>query len=328
VLETPSSSGPPSRWRRLAIRLFVRGLVVYLGVVALLAGLQRTLMYHPRRGPVPIAEAGDQAPHLREVRVAADDGTQLHGWLSLHDPQSPVGKTEPLGQLAHSERLLVVMFAGNAGNRASRLSQLALYNGLGCDALLCDYRGYAENAGSPSEAALVQDAKSVWRYATEELGVPPQRIVISGESLGGGVAVALCSQVCQQQQSPAGLILRATFSSMVDAAAHNYWWLPVRSILIDRYPSIDRIAHIDCPRLHYHGDQDEVVPFSLGKRLFEAGPAQSRVGIASRFVSIPGAGHNDIYKLGAKEITSAIHELLQQVRKNHGGALPESGGPM
>lgn len=310
----PPHKDQPRSLRSHLIRFTWGGLLAFLGAVALLAGLQRTLMYHPRRGPVPVELAGELAPHLREVRVTAHDGVALHGWLSLHQPDSPIGKAEPLRNLAHEDRLLVVMFAGNAGNRASRVSQLALYNGLGCDALLIDYRGYGENAGAPSEAALLQDAQTVWSYATEELGVPPQRIVISGESLGGGVAVAVASHVCQQGQTPAALILRATFSSMVDAAAHNFWWLPVRWVLLDRYPSIDRIPHIDCPRLHYHGDQDEVVPWSLGKQLFEAGPPSSKTGIASRFLTVPGAGHNDVYKLGSREIAAAIHELLQDIR--------------
>jgi pimeloyl-ACP methyl ester carboxylesterase len=311
----PSTAPLSRRLRTLMIRVSLRGFIAFLGVVALLAGVQRTLMYHPRKGPVPLAEAGEHAPHVREIRVAADDGIMLHGWLSLSPADSPIGKSEPLAQLSREDRLLVLMFAGNAGNRASRLSQLALYNGLGCDALLCDYRGYGENEGAPSESALIQDAKSIWKYVTEELRVPPERVVISGESLGGGVAVALACHCCQQNQTPAALVLRATFSSMVDAAAHNFWWLPVRWVLLDRYPSVDRIPHIDCPRLHYHGDQDEVIPWSLGKQLFEAGPAKSRSGVTNRFLTIPGAGHNDVYKVGAHEITRAIQEFLQEIRR-------------
>lgn len=295
------------------VRFGLGVLLIYLGGVALLAGLQRTLMYHPRKGPVPIELAGPQAPHLREVQAVSQDGITLHGWLSLSQPESPIGISKPLHSLSDEGRFLVVMFAGNAGNRASRLSQLELFNELGCDALLFDYRGYGENDGQPSEIALIQDAQTVWKYATEELRIPPERVVISGESLGGGVAVALASHLCQQGQAPAALILRATFSSMVDAAAHNFWWLPVRWILIDRYPSIDRIPQVDCPRLHYHGDQDEIVPYLLGQRLFEAGPTVSRSGVASRFLTIPGAGHNDVYQMGQLEIAVAIRDLLNEI---------------
>lgn len=303
---------PPSwgRWlRRVAFRL----LLAYLGVVVMLAWMQRTLMYHPRKGPVPMEQAEDLAPHLRECHVTAHDGIKLHGWLSLCEADSDIGQSQPLSKLGSENRLLVVLFAGNAGNRLSRVSQLALYNGLGCDALIVDYRGYAENAGSPSEAAFLKDARTVWDYAVRELGVPPERIVISGESLGGGVATGLACEVCREGQTPAALVLRATFSSMVETAAHNYWWLPVRQVLIDRYPSSERIRSVDCPLLCYHGEQDEIVPLAQGKLLFEAAPIKSKSGIEKRFLSIPGAGHNDLYRVGSHEITRAIHQLLSEV---------------
>jgi uncharacterized protein len=297
------------RLRRWGLRL----LIAYLGVVGMLAWFQRTLMYHPRKGPVPISEAEDLAPHLRECHVTAHDGIKLHGWLSLSEADSDIGLTQPLSKLGTENRLLVVMFAGNAGNRLSRVSQLALYNGLGCDALLVDYRGYAENQGTPSEAAFLKDARTVWDYVVQDLGVPPERIVISGESLGGGVATGLACEVCREGHTPAALVLRATFSSMVDTAAHNYWWLPVRQVLIDRYPSSERMGSVDCPLLCYHGEEDRIVPHSQGRQLFEAAPSRSKSGIEKRFLSIPGAGHNDLYRVGSHEITRAIHQLLREV---------------
>lgn len=301
------------RWGRLR-RSGMRLLIAYLGVVAMLAWFQRSLMYHPRKGPVPIAAAEDLAPQLRECHVTAHDGIKLHGWLSLVDSQSEIGHSQPLSELGAENRMLVVMFAGNAGNRLSRVSQLALFNGLGCDALLVDYRGYAENEGSPSEVALLKDARTVWDFALKELGVPPERIVISGESLGGGVATALACEVCQAGQTPAALVLRATFSSMADTAAAIYWWLPVRQVLIDKYPSVERMPSVDCPLLCYHGEVDEIVPYAMGKQLFESAPPQSKCGIEKRFLTIPGAGHNDIFRIGSHEITQAIHELLEEVR--------------
>lgn len=309
-----SEQGPlPTLGQRLR-RLGFRLLIAYLGVVAMLAWFQRTLMYQPRKGPVPISAAEGLAPQLRECQVMAQDGIPLHGWLSLVNARSEVGHSQPLSKLGAENRLLVVMFAGNAGNRLSRVSQLALFNGLGCDALLVDYRGYGENAGAPSESAFLVDARTVWDYAVQELGVPPERIVISGESLGGGVATALAGEVCQAGQTPAALVLRATFSSMVDTAAHHYWWLPVRQVLIDKYPSVERMPSVNCPLLCYHGVEDEVIPYAQGKQLFDAAPRQSKSGIEKRFLSIPGAGHNDIYRIGSHEITRAIHELLNEVR--------------
>lgn len=312
---SPTGTAPPPRCIGQQLKRFVFVLlIVYLGLIGMLAWLQRSLMYQGRQGPVQVADAEDHADHLRECHVTAVDGVKLHGWLSLCDAESPIGRSEPLSQLGTKGRYLVVMFAGNAGNRLSRVSQLDLYNRLGCDALLVDYRGYAENAGAPSEVNLLRDARSVWDYAVSTLRVPPERIVISGESLGGGVATALASQVCREGHSPAALILRATFSSMVETASGLYWWLPVRWVLIDTYQSIERMPHVTCPLLTYHGTEDEIIPFEQGQKLFDSAPQTAKNGINKRFLKIPGAGHNDIYQIGQREIAEAIRQLLTDVQ--------------
>ena len=308
------SSLPPLGFGQQLKRFVFALLIVYLGIVGMLAWLQRSLMYQGRKGPVLVADAEDRAPHIRECHVTAADGVKLHGWLSLCDAESEIGRSEPLSQLGEGDRYLVVMFAGNAGNRLSRISQLDLYNGLGCDALLFDYRGYAENAGSPSETDLLRDARSIWDFATNTLKVPPERIVISGESLGGGVATALASQVCREGHAPAALVLRATFSSMVETASGMYWWLPVRRVLLDTYQSIERMPHVSCPVLTYHGTADEIIPFEQGLRLFESAPPTAKNGIEKRFLKIPDAGHNDIYQVGRQEIAEAIGQLLAAVQ--------------
>ena len=311
----PVSSDPPYRSFGQRVKRFAFALmIVYLGIVGMLAWLQRSLMYQGRKGPVYVADAEEHADHLRECQVTAVDGVVLHGWLSLRDAESEIGRSRPLSQLGAEDRYLVVMFAGNAGNRLSRVSQLDLYNSLGCDALLVDYRGYAENAGAPSEADLLRDARTVWDFATNTLKVPPERIVISGESLGGGVATALASQVCREGHAPAALVLRATFSSMVETASDLYWWLPVRWVLLDTYQSIERMPHVSCPVLTYHGTADEIIPFEQGRRLFESAPPVAKNGIEKRFLKIPGAGHNDIYQIGQPEIAEAIRQLLAELQ--------------
>lgn len=318
----------PSRglWQRLKKLLLVI-LFVYLGIVGMLAWLQRSLMYQGRKGPVLVADAEDLAPHIRDCHVTAADGVKLHGWLSLCDATSEIGRSQSLSQMGEGGRYLVVMFAGNAGNRLSRVSQLALYNSLGCDALLIDYRGYAENAGTPSETDLLRDARSVWDYATDTLNVSPERIVISGESLGGGVATALASQVCREGHAPAALVLRATFSSMVETASGLYWWLPVRWVLLDTYQSIERMPYVTCPVLTYHGTADEIIPFEQGRKLFDSAPQAAKNGIEKRFLKIPDAGHNDIYQVGRQEIAVAIRQLLAEVQLISTQPVPNASMP-
>lgn len=195
-----------------------------------------------------------------------------------------------------------------------RIDDIDLLGRLGADVLIFDYRGYAENAGSPTETGLALDAQAAWNYATQQLHVPPERIVIFGESLGGGVAVSLAAEKCAAGSPPGGLILRSTFSSMTDTAAHHYPWLPIRLALLDIYDSLSRIDKVTCPLLMMHGDNDFVVPAVLGKRLFDAVPRESASGVAKRFVVLPGAGHNDVLDVSQVEMRAAIGDFLRELR--------------
>jgi fermentation-respiration switch protein FrsA (DUF1100 family) len=179
--------------------------------------------------------------------------------------------------------------------------------------LIFDYRGYAENDGSPSESGLAIDARAAWDFATQELHVSPQNIVLFGESLGGGVAVTLAAENCKAGTPPGGLILRSTFSSMVDAASFHYPWLPIRLALLDRYDSLSRIGEVTCPILMMHGDNDHVVPFSLGEKLFDAAPVESATGVEKRLVVLKGAGHNDVLDMARGTMRSAIGNFLRDI---------------
>jgi fermentation-respiration switch protein FrsA (DUF1100 family) len=181
---------------------------------------------------------------------------------------------------------------------------------LGCHVFIFDYRGYGENPGSPSEERLAADARAAWKYTTETRGVAPPRVLLAGESLGGGVAVRLAAEVSAADTLPGGLILRSTFSSLIDAGAYHYPWVPVRWALIDRYPSTERIPGVRCPILQFHGTRDTVIPLALGRQLFSAAPATSATGVAKRFVELPNADHNDVLLVAEPEMRHAVQEFL------------------
>jgi uncharacterized protein len=157
--------------------------------------------------------------------MQSHDGLTLYGWHVL-----PAGKTATGGDGRRRElqdgQPVVLYFSGNAANRAYRGLEFSLLADLGCHVLVYDYRGYGENPGSPSEAHLAADARSAWQYATGEQGIEPGRIILMGESLGGAVAVRLAAEQSQAGSAPGGLVLRAAFSSLVDAGATHYPWLP------------------------------------------------------------------------------------------------------
>ncbi|MBX3437412.1 MAG: alpha/beta hydrolase [Planctomycetaceae bacterium] len=268
--------------------------------------LQRRLIYRPHREQVVIDAASVPSADVHEVRIRAEDGVWLHGWHAA-------SKAAPLGG-DPAQRPLVIFFPGNSGHRGYRRRDVELFTQIGADLLLVDYRGYGENSGRPSEAAIAVDARSIWQHALSELNVPRERIVVLGGSLGGGVATRLAHDLCEQGTAPAGLILRATFTSMADAGKFRYPWLPVRRLLVERFPSIDRIGGITCPLLVVHGARDRVVPIALGRRLYEAARPASLCGIAKRFVELPDSDHNDIIHTGWDVMHTEFSLFLEQVR--------------
>jgi uncharacterized protein len=221
---------------------------------------QRRLIYFPSPGPVPPAAA--VLPGGRDVVLDTDDGMRLGAWYF------PGGRTA------------VLVCNGNAGDRSMRATFATALNRRGLSVLLFDYRGYGGNPGSPSEIGLAADARAALAWLAAQADV--DRIVYFGESLGAAVAIGLAVQ-----HSPAALVLRSPFTSLADVAAVHYPWLPARRLLLDRYPSIDRIASVLAPVMVIAGDRDDIVPATLSRRLYDA------AGEPKRYVLVPGAGHND-----------------------------------
>ncbi|RWA18011.1 hypothetical protein MELE44368_24440 [Mycolicibacterium elephantis DSM 44368] len=253
--------------------------LVTSGLFGLLWSQQRRLIYFPSPGPVP--SAATVLSNGRDVVIETDDGIRLGAWYF------PVAGEAPA----------VLVFNGNGGDRSMRWPLAAALNRMGLSVLLFDYRGYGGNLGSPSEDGLAADARAAQEWLAAQPGV--EQIVYFGESLGAAVAVGLAVQ-----RPPAALILRSPFTSLADVAAVHYPWLPMRRVLLDRYPSIDRIASVRAPLLAIAGDSDDIVPEQLSRRLYEAANAPKR------YVVVPGAGHNDRALLDGTRMLDAIGGFL------------------
>jgi pimeloyl-ACP methyl ester carboxylesterase len=298
--------------RRLP-RIVLSLLAFYFVVVIMLNFLQRSFIYLPtRESRIEPQDAGLPPGQVHTVTIRTDDGLELRGWHILADGRSAADRAGCDRELAAGRRL-VLFFSGNAANRRYRVPEFGILTSVGVDVFIFDYRGYGDNSGSPSEEKLAADARAIWIYATQERDVPPERIILYGESLGGGVAVRLAAEMCEAGTAPGGLILRSTFSSLVDAGKHHYPFLPVRLALVDRYPSVDRIPQVTCPILQIHGVRDSIMPIKLGRRLFEAAPEMSSSGIAKQFVELPTAGHNDVTTVAEAELRAAIQQFLSSL---------------
>lgn len=264
-------------------RQILGGLVTLLLATVLLLVLlwvfQRRLIYLPLALPVP--PAGTVLPGSEELVFRTEDGLELGGWFL------PAGEGDA--------RAAVLVFNGNAGHRAFRAPLAAALSRVGFSVLLFDYRGYGGNRGSPSEAGLAADARAAQAYLASRPDVDPGRMVYFGESLGAAVAVALAAE-----RPPLALILRSPFTSLAEVGSLHYRYLPVRQLLLDRYPAIDQIARVSAPVLVVAGERDGIIPAAHSRRLFEAVPGRKRLAL------IPGVDHNDFELLAGEDLIRQV----------------------
>jgi len=282
--------------------LLIRRLViVVLMIMGLIAIFQRKLMYPAAQAErLPAASfpfLGQFYEKQNDVQMKTTDGVIIRGW-HLQLGQTPANR-------------LVLLFHGNSGHRAGRTLWYEVAASLGCDVLAIDYRGYGDSEGQPSEAGLIRDGLAAWDYANADLKYRPGQILIVGESLGGGVAIQLAAHACLRQEIPGGLVLLATFDSMLNAASHNFPWLPVRRFLLDRYHSDQHIADVKCAVLQFHGDQDTIVPLKLGRRLHALTPPTSMQGQPKVLKIFAGAGHNNLLRRHAPAIRDEMRQLFR-----------------
>ena len=185
---------------------------------------------------------------FESVYLETEDGVKLSAWFIPSD----------------NARGVILFCHGNAGNISHRLESIEIFHQLGLSVLIFDYRGYGQSEGSPTEQGTYQDAEAAWRYLVETRQLEPAQIIIFGRSLGGAVAAWLA-----QSQRPGALILESTFTSVPDIAATLYPYLPFRLLSRFQYNTAEYLGGVDCPVLIVHSRDDEIMPFSHGRQLFE-----------------------------------------------------------
>ena len=262
-------------------------LLIYLGLAALIYFKQTSLVFLPEMDRDYRANPADIGLPFTQLSLATSDDEDLDGWFVPADAK-------------RRTRGLVIFFHGNAGNIAHRLDYLRMFHDMDLATLIVDYRGYGKSSGSPSEQGTYLDADTAWLHATKVLGFPADRIVLFGESLGGGVAAQLATK-----QRPAALVLASTFTSVPDMGADLYPLLPIRLLARIRYDSLARLPALACPLLVIHSRNDDIIPFAHGRRLFEAARPPKQ------FLEIEG-GHNDGFVFEREDWVRKLDGFLRQ----------------
>lgn len=157
-----------------------------------------------------------------------------------------------------------------------------------------DYRGYGCSSGRPSEEGTYRDARAALICLLEQPEVDPSRVFYLGESLGGSIALDLALE-----RQPAGLVLLSSFTGIRELSRRHYPFVPA-ALVPDAYPTLGRIGRLAAPLLVLHGEDDDIVPLSHGRALFEAAPGPKRMHV------FPGLGHNDLVPLAGAEFAREI----------------------
>lgn len=261
--------------------LLTRGLLLLLVINAVMFFQQPTITFYP--SPRLQATPAQWGLPYEEVELQTADRVQLHGWYL---PRPGATKT-------------LLFFHGNGGNISHRRESLTILHRLGVNVLIIDYRGYGLSEGSPTEQGLYLDASAAWDYLTGQRGVRPGQIILFGRSLGGAVAAELASRV-----KPAALILESTFSSARDMAQGLFPRLSYLLLMRYRFDSEARLAQVRVPLLMLHSPQDDVIPYSLGRKLYAAAHQPKR------FVALRG-GHNGGFLQSQPDYEMGLMQFIQ-----------------
>jgi uncharacterized protein len=269
---------------RMPWNLLISLVLGYGAVVFLVFLFQSRLIYFPSVGREVAVTPQAYGLAFEPVDIATTDGETLKAWWVPAD----------------GPRGTILFFHGNAGNMSHRLDYLLMFSRLRYSTLILDYRGYGQSSGTPSEQGTYRDAEAAWDYLRHSRSVRHDDLVIAGESLGGAVAAWLAAMV-----PPRVLVLFSTFTSVSDLGAEMYWFLPVRLINRIGYDNLASLERVRAPLFLAHSRDDDVIPFSHGRKLFEAAAGPKA------FVEMRG-GHNQGFIFTRPEWVAQLAAFLEQ----------------
>jgi fermentation-respiration switch protein FrsA (DUF1100 family) len=213
-----------------------------------------------------------------------EDGKTLHGWFFPGEKAQPV----------------ILHFHGNAGNISHRLDLVQPFLRKGLSVFLFDYRGFGKSEGRPSEKGLYLDGMAAYDYLVQKEGILPGDVVLHGHSIGAAVAVEVALK-----KSVRSVILESAFTSTKDMAKAIPVFFLLSPFLPASYNNLEKVARLRVPKLVIHGEGDDLVPFSMGQKLFKAA-ADPKF-----FYPVKDAMHNDVFVVGGEKYLEVFAEFAR-----------------
>ena len=229
------------------------------------------------------------------VQGAEGSRERIHGWWIPSNPPS--------------EKVLLYLH-GSALNIGANVDHARRFHNMDYSVFLVSYRGYGLSDGNfPSEDKMYADARAAWDYLVDRRGIEPGKIFIYGHSIGGAIAIDLAVG----QSDAAGLIVEATFTSILDMARLRvqYRFLPMSLIVEQKFESLKKVEGLKLPVLFLHGTEDHLVPPDMSRRLYDHTSSSKRL----KFIT--GGGHNNSASVGGELYLQAIREfeyLVEQMQ--------------
>lgn len=245
-----------------------------------LSSIERSFIFFPEKELWALPSDGGM--EYEDIYLPCSDGVTIHGWF-IH------GRGEPV----------MLFFHGNGGNISHRIEKIRLLCSPEISALMIDYHGYGLSQGQPSEVSCYLDALTSWDYLTQKRGIDPKKIVLFGESLGGAVAIDL-----GVKKQAGAVILESTFTNIGEVMSR---FVPgIGTFLKGKFNSLAKIPQLKAPLLILHGDQDELVAYELGRKLFE------KANEPKEFFTLRGSHHNDTYEVGGEAYLQTIRRFINR----------------
>lgn len=269
--------------------------IAYVTLAVVLFFMQSTFLYKPVR-EVPYTPE-DIGLDFENVALETADSVKLNAWYIP----------------AKDAKMTMLFCHGNGGNIMHRLDSINLFNKLGLNCFIFDYRGYGQSEGKITEEGTYIDTLTAYKWLMQIKNIPPEEIIVFGRSIGGSVAAHLASQV-----KAGSLVVESCFTSYIDMGKKLYPYMPVRWFAKFDYNTIDCLKKVRCPAMIIHSRGDEIVPFEFGLELYEA--ANEPKG----FVEITG-NHNEGFLVSGEIYTGAWKKWIKFLSDRKQQAVHQRG---
>ena len=264
----------------------VAAIVVYIVFLLL---FENKIIFHPSRYPEGHWDPASVGVPAQDIYFTSEDGVKLHGWF-IPAPKAVA---------------TVLWFHGNAGNISHRLDNIQGLAPLNLNIFIFDYRGYGRSEGEPDEQGIYKDSKAAYKTVIGLNSVSVDTLFLFGRSLGG-----ICAVETALNHPARGLILESVFTSASDMSRKVFPLIPLGWGIRSKLDAIGNVPNLKLPKLILHGTRDEIVPYDLGRKLFD------HAGEPKKFYPIEGAGHNDTYTIGGRDYFDTLNRFITETLTN------------